>query len=82
MSQEAVIQSRQFPLRFLSAYKVIMELSMFGKLAYTDCDLVIMDNSAFAGFGTTFLPTNMRLYAEICGLIKRNTNNWDLTWFL
>ncbi|XP_057189566.1 telomerase protein component 1 [Triplophysa rosa] len=28
-SKEAVIQSRQFPFRFLSAYKVIMELSRF-----------------------------------------------------
>ncbi|KAA0719495.1 Telomerase protein component 1 [Triplophysa tibetana] len=28
-SKEAVIQSRQFPLRFLSAYKVIMDLTKF-----------------------------------------------------
>ena len=29
--QKAVIQSRQFPFRFLAAYKVIMELRALGE---------------------------------------------------
>uniref|UniRef100_A0A671RMS4 Telomerase-associated protein 1 n=1 Tax=Sinocyclocheilus anshuiensis TaxID=1608454 RepID=A0A671RMS4_9TELE len=33
-SKNAVIKSRQFPFRFLSAYKVILELSKFGKFMY------------------------------------------------
>uniref|UniRef100_A0AAR2L1V2 TROVE domain-containing protein n=1 Tax=Pygocentrus nattereri TaxID=42514 RepID=A0AAR2L1V2_PYGNA len=34
-SKNAVIQSRQFPFRFLSAYKVILELNRFGKPSYS-----------------------------------------------
>lgn len=37
-SQKAVIQSRQFPFRFLAAYKVIMELQVLGEVHAQRCD--------------------------------------------
>lgn len=43
--QNAVIQSRQFPFRFLAAYKVIMELHTLGEIQTHQVALILLTES-------------------------------------
>lgn len=80
MSQEAVIQSRQFPFRFLSAYKVIMELTKFGKLVHTDCDFVLEDvlKTCFS-FKRVDLQRLFQTPLRSCGVSWRNCQRANAT---